>query len=83
MSNEIRSAIENSIKTGQRVSVNADCTVDNLRALLEGIIVGQGYWDTKEMGDSKVFVWGWSSDTPENTRVWRFTVQCQPERAEQ
>ena len=78
--NEIQTAIENSIKTGQRVSVDAGCTVDNLWALLEGIIVGQDYWDTSKLEDNKVYVWGWTSDTPEDTRVWRLTVRCQPEQ---
>ena len=57
-SNEIRSAINQSIKSGQNVSVDADCTVDNLWALLESIIVGQDFWDTREIEDSKVYVWG-------------------------
>ena len=80
MNNEIRSAIESSGKSGQAVSVDADCTVDYLWALLVCII--QCDWEMCEIEDSKVDVWGWTDNTPKNQVDFRLTVQCQPEQVE-
>ena len=79
MSNsEIRAAISRSEAYSDIVRVAADCTVDNLRALLASII--ECDWDMCELDDNKVDVWGWTSDTPEGKQDWRLTVQCQPEQ---
>ena len=75
-SNEIRSAIKWSESHSDIVGVAANCTTDNLRALLAGIIGCD--WDMCEIEDDKVDVWGWTDDTPEGKQDWRIIVQCQP-----
>ena len=75
MSNdEIRTAIKRSEKYNEIVHVAADCTVDNLRALLASI--AKCDWDMCEIEDNKVDVWGWSDATPEGEQDWRLCVQC-------
>lgn len=77
-SNEIRSAISRSESHSDIVRVAANCTTDNLRALLANTI--ECDWDMCELDDNKVDVWGWTDDTPEGEQDWRLTVQCQPEQ---
>jgi ribonuclease I len=79
-SNEIRSAIKRSESHSDIVSVAANCTTDNLRALLASII--ECDWDMCEIEDNKVDVWGWTDNTPEGKQDWRIIVQCQPEQVE-
>ena len=82
-SNEIKSAIENSSKSGQIVSVAAECTVSQLHSMLSDSLVCHLFgiacdWDLCEIEDNKVDVWGWTDDTPEGKQDWRIIVQCQP-----
>jgi len=73
--NEIRTAIENSIKSGQIVSVDVDCTTGNLPAMLASTIV-KSDWEMCEIEDNKVDVWGWTDDTLAGEQDWRIIVQC-------
>ena len=75
-SNEIRSAIKRSESHSDIVRVAANCTTDDLRALLASIV--ECDWDMCELDDNKMDVWGWSSETPEGKQDWRLIVQCQP-----
>jgi hypothetical protein len=80
MSNEIRSAIETSSKSGQIISVDVDCPADQLEDLL--LLTIKCDWEMCEIEDHKVDVWGWTDGTPENQVEFRLTVQCQPEQVE-
>ena len=82
-SNEIKSAIENSGKSGQIVSVAAECTVSQLQSMLSDSLVCHLFGiacdlEMCEIEDHKVDVWGWTDDTPEGEQDWRLTVQGQP-----
>ena len=82
-SNEIKTAIENSSKSGQIVSVTAGCTVSQLYSMLSDSLVCHLFgiacdWEMCEIEDSKVDVWGWADDAPEGEQDWRLTVQCLP-----
>jgi len=84
---EIRSAIENSRKSGQIVSVAVECTVSQLHSLFSGPLVCYLFevacaWKMCEIEDNKVDVWGWTDDTPKSEQDWRIIVQCLPEQVE-
>ncbi len=80
MNNEIRTAIENSSKSGQIVNVDVDCPADQLEDLL--LLTIKCDWEMCHLDDDKVDVWGWTADTPEDQAEFRLTVQCQPEQVE-
>ena len=80
MNNKIRTAIENSSKSGQIASVDVDCPADQLEDLLLTTIKCD--WEMCHLEDNKVDVWGWTNDTPENQVEFRLAVQCQPEQVE-
>ena len=88
MSNdEIRTAIENSRRSGQIVSVEVECTVSQLHSLFSGPLVCHLFevacaWKMCEIEDNRVDVWGWTDDTPKSEQDWRIIVQCQPEQVE-
>ena len=82
---EIKAAIESIRKSGEIVSVAAECTVGQLHSLFSGPLVCHLFeaacsWEMCEIEDNKVDVWGWTDDTPEGEQDWRLTVQCQPEQ---
>ena len=82
-SNEIKSAIENSSKSGQIVSVAAECTVSQLQSMLSDCLVCHLLGiacdlEMCEIEDHKVDVWGWTDDTPEGKQDWRLTLHSQP-----
>jgi hypothetical protein len=80
MSNEIRTAIESSSKSGQIISVDVDCPADQLEDLL--LLTIKCDWEMCHLEDNRVDVWGWTDETPENQVEFRLTVQCQPEQVE-
>ena len=80
MNDEIRSAIENSRRSGQIVSVDVDCTASNLWALLASII--ECGWEMCKLDGNTVDVRGWTDAQPEGEQDWRLVVQCQPEQVE-
>ena len=80
MSNEIRTAVESSSKSGRIISVDVDCPADQLEDLL--LLTIKCDWEMCHLEDNKVDVWGWTNDTPQDQAEFRVTVQCQPEQAE-
>ena len=74
MNNEIRTAIENSSKSGQIVNVAVDCPADQLEDLL--LLTIKCDWEMCHLEDNKVDVWGWTDDTLAGEQDWRIIVQC-------
>lgn len=80
---ELLLAIKDSVKSVQIVHVSVDCTVDRLHTLLTSGIDFPFDYDSCEIDDNKVDVWGWVLASGTNGKFlldeFRLIVQCKPE----